>query len=235
MKNVHLRPRLLAAAQRMEGETAADIGCDHGRLCVWLLQQRRAAQAVGTDISEASLGKAKSLRALCGLEDAFALRAGNGLSVLRPGEADTLFFCGMGGELIARMLADGAAVARAARRIVMQPMRGTAELRAYLYANAYAICDEQLVFDAGRYYQIIAAYSGTPRPLPPGFPAEHYTFGALSFTKRDPLLLPMLQAYRDGHMRRLEKARAKGQNPAQLREICEETDALIALAKEMNP
>ncbi len=235
MKNVHLRPRLLAAGTRMEGETAADVGCDHGRLCVWLLQQGRAARAIGSDVSETSLEKAKALRALCSLQDAFALRVGDGLSVLQSGEADTLFFCGMGGELIARMLAEGEPAARAARRIVMQPMRGTAELRAYLYAHDYEIFDEQIVFDAGRYYQIIAARSGTPRPFPPGFPAGHYTFGTLPFVLHDPLLIPMLQAYRDSHMRRLEKAQKKGRSPAQLQEICAETDALIALAKEMEP
>ena len=233
MKNDLLRPRLLAAAQRAAGECAADIGCDHGRLCAWLLQQGRIRRAVGTDVSEASLAKAKALRALCGLEEAWALRVGDGLSALSPAEADTLFFCGMGGELIARMLEAGDATARAARRIVMQPMRGTAALRAYLYTHGYAIEEEQIVLDAGRYYQIIAAKSGVPRPLPPGFPTGHYTFGALLFTLRDPLLLPMLQAYRDGHAKRLEKARAKGQSPAPLCKICEEMDTLIALAKEM--
>ncbi|MDO5111280.1 MAG: class I SAM-dependent methyltransferase [Clostridia bacterium] len=235
MKSVHLRPRLLAAAARAEGNCVADIGCDHGRLCAWLLQQGRVARAIGTDVSEASLQKARALCALCGLEDAWALRVGDGLSALTPNEADTLFFCGMGGELIARMLESGDMIARAARCIVMQPMRGTAELREYLYTHAYEIFDEQIVLDAGRYYQIIAARHGTPRPLPPGFPEGHYTFGALPFTRHDPLLLPMLQAYRDGHGKRLDKARAKGQSPARLCGICEEMDTLIALAKEMNP
>ena len=67
-KKIRLRPRLQAAADMINGShRAADIGCDHGRLSVALLQQGRADRVIASDISAPSLQKATELAALCGL------------------------------------------------------------------------------------------------------------------------------------------------------------------------
>lgn len=233
MKSVHLRPRLQAVADRVHGaRCAADIGCDHGRLCVALLQSGRAEQVIGTDISAASLAKAHALRTRCALDARLTLREADGLSALTPNEADTLIFCGMGGETIARLLSAHPAVAASARELHMQPMRGEAELRAYLYGHGFSIFEESLVLDAGRYYQIISARPGTPSPPPPESPAGMYAFGPLLFEKGDPLLLPMLRQYRAGYARRLALAQKRGQTPKALCKLLADTDALIVFAEE---
>ena len=231
MKRIHLRPRLAAAAAMLRGPSLADIGCDHGKLCAFLLQNDQVLRAIGVDISAPSLEKARSLRALCALEDRWQLREGSGLSCLEQGEAALLAFCGMGGELIAQLLEQGAPIAKEAVLIVMQPMGGTAELRAYLCSHGYRIVDEVLALDAGRIYQIIAAKAGAPSPWPRGFPPGCFNFGPLLFEKHDPLLLPLLLAYRDSHQKRLEKARRKGRDPAALLSLLEEAETLIQLAK----
>ena len=231
MSYVHLRPRLAAAASLLKGDTLADVGCDHGRLCAFLLQSGSIRHAIGIDCSAPSLEKAAALRALCGLENRWELRVGDGLSVLHPGEADILSFCGMGGELISSLIDAQSGISRSASMLVMQPMGGMQELRAYLYSRDYEIVDEMLVKDSGRIYQIIAARSGTPRPLPDGYPSGFFTFGALSLQKRDPLLIPALQSYLSSHQRRLTKALAKGSDPDSLRRIIWQTETLIELAK----
>ena len=163
---VHLRPRLAAAASFLCGfRTVADIGSDHGRLAVALLQQSSATRVIASDISADSLTKARALALRCGVsEEQLAFSVSDGLSHLAPGEADALVFAGMGGELIARLLEEGTAVAQAAECIVMQPMGGTLELRRFLLEQGYSLVDEQLVLDAGRYYQIIAAKPGSGQP-----------------------------------------------------------------------
>ena len=214
---VHLRPRLAAAAAYLSGAgTVADIGCDHGRLAVALLQQGAVRHVIASDLSADSLQKARALAARCNVgENALSFFVSDGLSHLAPGEADALVFTGMGGELIARLLQDGARIAAAAERIVMQPMGGTRELRSYLLQNDYAILDERFVLDAGRFYQVILVKPqfGQSAELPCDALLE---FGPIAFAQRDPLLLEALKRCRDGRLRRMRKAESHGRSPKQL-------------------
>ena len=147
---------------------AADIGCDHGRLSVALLQQGRADRVIASDIST-------ELAALCGLGSRLTTVLSDGMAHLGPDEADAIAICGMGGELIARILEANLPAVKNARCITMQPMRGIEELRQFLRKNEFRIIDERLVLDAGRIYQIIGAKSGNPAPLPGWFPQDEYS------------------------------------------------------------
>ena len=231
-KRIRLRPRLQAAADMINGShLAADIGCDHGRLSVALLQQGRADRVIASDISAPSLQKATELAVLCGLGSRLTTVLSDGMA---PDEADAIAICGMGGELIARILEANLPAAKNARCITMQPMRGVEELRQFLRKNEFRIIDERLVLDAGRIYQIIGAKSGDPAPLPGWFPQDEYSIGPMLFEKRDPLLIPLLESYRDGHLRRLEKARRKGVTPKALTEIIDRMNGYINIAQEMH-
>ncbi len=214
---VHLRPRLLAAAAFLaDSDTVADIGCDHGRLSAALLQRGLAKRVFASDISEDSLQKAKALACRCGFSDGrLSFFVSDGLSHLAPCEADSLVFAGMGGELIARLLEAGKDIACSAKRIVMQPMGGTKELRKYLYENGYAIKDEAMVFDAGRYYQILLAAPniGQSADLPSDAILE---FGPILFARRDPLLREALIRCVEGRHRRMQRAAKNGVIPPQL-------------------
>lgn len=233
-RKIRLRPRLQAAADMISGSRlSADIGCDHGRLSVALLQQGRADRVTASDISAPSLQKATELAALCGLGSRLTTVLSDGMAHLGPDEADAIAICGMGGELIARILEANLSAARNARRIVMQPMRGIEELRQFLRNKGFCIIDERLVLDAGRIYQIITAKSGEPAPLPSWFPQDEYSIGPMLFEKRDPLLIPLLEGYRDGHLRQLEKARRKGVTPKALTEIIDRMDGYINIAQEV--
>ena len=139
-KKIRLRPRLQAAADMINGShLAADIGCDHGRLSVALLQQGRADRVIASDISAPSLQKATELAALCGLGSRLTTVLSDGMAHLGPDEADAIAICGMGGELIARILEANLPAAKNARCITMQPMRGIEELRQFLRKNEFRI------------------------------------------------------------------------------------------------
>ncbi|MEL7603831.1 MAG: class I SAM-dependent methyltransferase, partial [Bacillota bacterium] len=91
-----------------EAKTVADIGCDHGKVAVSLVKGGKAQRAVCGDISGKSLDKARKLVNASGLSASVVLREGSGLSVLTAGEADVAVIAGMGGELIVRLLDEGA-------------------------------------------------------------------------------------------------------------------------------
>ncbi|MCE5235882.1 MAG: class I SAM-dependent methyltransferase [Eubacteriales bacterium] len=228
-----LGARLSAVADMLGAfHTVADIGADHGRLAVALLQTGQAARAIASDISDKSLDKARELAAACNMESRLSVRTADGLSGLAKNEADALVIAGMGGALIARILADSPEVAQNAERIMMQPMRGTAELRYYLHHNGFRILDERIAFEAGRYYQLIAARFGEPEAIPENFPEGVYKFGWVMAQKRDKNLLPLLRRYRAGHVKRLEKAQRAGVVPETLVKELDQLDALMRFTEE---
>jgi len=228
MSRIHLRPRLQTlAGQVAYTKTAADIGCDHGKLGAALLQQGRVQHLFASDISLPSLEKARALFTQIGLEEHAEFYVSDGLSHLKPGQADVLLFAGMGGELIAELLEKGDSVARSAKKICMQPMGGLIELRRFLNAHNYRIVEAELVQDAGRVYQVLSAVNLPPLPPPEGFPEGEHAYSPLLFHKQDPLLLPLLRSSLASHKKRLEKAKARGKEPESLLEILNILEALI--------
>lgn len=149
---------------------AADIGCDHGLLSAQMLLSGKAGRVVAGDISGPSLEKAAVLAKSLHLEDRLETRLGDGLAVLKPGEAESIVIAGMGAMLICKMLKKGEQIAKSAQELVLSPNNYEDRLRAYLIENGFAINREQYVFDGGRYYSVISAQAGkredySPREL----------------------------------------------------------------------
>lgn len=156
-----LSPRLACIASHvLAGETLADIGCDHGYLPAALIAAGRIPSAIAADLRPGPLGKAKAWVESRGLTDQIDLRLGSGLEVLAPGEAATIAIAGMGGYLIRDILAQGAAVAKSAQRLILQPMNNAQVLRHYLAAQGYRIVAEDLASEEDRIYEVIVCAPG---------------------------------------------------------------------------
>ena len=176
---LHLRPRLEAAAALLTGAaTVADVGCDHGRLACALVQRDMCTRCIASDVSAPSLAKARALARLTGVQERIGFRTGDGLSVLREGEADAVALLGMGGTLMARLA-------------VLQPMRAGEDIRRYLYAHGYRVAQDRVVADGGRLYEVFSVLPPAPGGRdgwPEGFPADCFTVGYRAFEQREPLL-----------------------------------------------
>ena len=86
------------------GDTLCDVGCDHAHVPIRLLQEGRFCRAIGMDVIDGPLGKAKGNLELYGLDDKVELRLSDGLDAFQKGEADTLVITGMGGTLMREIL-----------------------------------------------------------------------------------------------------------------------------------
>lgn len=141
----------------------ADIGSDHAYLPIALLQEKKIQRAIITDVAKGPVQSAKQHIEQSGLSELCSVRMGDGLSPLKPGEASCLVIAGMGGLLIADILQRGAEVAKSAETLILQPMQHAVRLREFLNINYYKIVEERVVYDAGKYYEVIKVINGEQR------------------------------------------------------------------------
>ena len=161
-----------------------DVGTDHGFVPVYLVKEGITEKAIVTDISAASLNKARALIKKEGLEDKIECRLGDGFGIIQPGEADTAILAGMGGLLIRNILKDSLNVAESIKTFLLQPMSAQDLLRRWLVEHGYTIIDETLVREDGRFYEIILAVHGKQ----PKLKEIYYNIGYMLIKKMDPLL-----------------------------------------------
>ncbi|MBR5987194.1 MAG: SAM-dependent methyltransferase [Clostridia bacterium] len=139
------------------GETLCDVGTDHGKLPVAALLSGKAASAIATDISAASLQKARLLAE----KENVPLRClvGDGLAPLKQGEADVIVIAGMGGAEIVRILEN--APCRFPRYILL-PHRDAPMVRGYLKEQNARILRDVTVKEGKHFYFVIEATFDLP-------------------------------------------------------------------------
>lgn len=157
MKAPRLAGRLALAAE-MVGHTPclADVGCDHGKLCVYCLSTGLADKAIAIDISAPSLAKAKQLADSVGVS--LDARLGDGLTPTVPHEVHTAVIAGMGGMEIARILALAPSAPPA---LVLVPHHDSDMVARYLHLAQYTIVHDRVVWDDGHWYRVMCAHGGT--------------------------------------------------------------------------
>lgn len=167
---------------------AADIGTDHGYVAEMLLIDNICHKVIATDLNEGPLSRAVEHLSAVNLDKKCDFRLGNGLTVLREYEAETIIIAGMGGELIADILENSKHIALKASYLILQPMTTTERLRHYLYNNGYKIIDERIVKELHHYYFIIKAVPGTDNIED----EIYYEVSKILLEKKEPLLLEYL-------------------------------------------
>ena len=104
-KKLILQPRLQALADLVAGGARiADVGTDHGYLPVYLLQEKKIAFAIASDINVEPLEHARRTAKEFGITENIDFRLCGGLDLIGNEEVDTVIIAGMGGETIAAIL-----------------------------------------------------------------------------------------------------------------------------------
>lgn len=182
MTNVHDLPltdaRLsLAASFVRPGCVPCDVGTDHAYLPIRLILSGVCPRAVVSDVNAAPLAKAKENAARYGCTSRLSFYLADGLSGIDlAGEGvEDILICGMGGELIARILENAPYTRREGVKCILQPMSKAADLRQYLAHRGYRIEDEKLADAAGKIYTCLhVSYDGIIR----GFTPAEFLLGA---------------------------------------------------------
>lgn len=186
-KKLTLDHRLAAAASFVrDGSVVADIGTDHAFLPVWLLLSGKSRFAVASDINKGPLDSAKVNAKKYNAADkmSFVLIGGICDEECKKREVTDVVICGMGGELIGRIIDESTYPKENGVRLVLQPMSFAPELREYLLSHGFDIIDEKLCKAAGRVYTVICAeYDGIVRE----YSDVELVLGRKNIEKRDEL------------------------------------------------
>ncbi len=157
-----LRPRLqMLAAMVRDGIRIADIGTDHAYLPAFLVRSGKCSGGIAADLRKSPLENAAETLRIYQVEDRVSLRLSDGLDCILPEECDDIVFAGLGGTLIVEILARTPWVRDAEKRLILQPMTHSEDVRRFLCENGFSILREDACRDDGRdYVAFCAAYTG---------------------------------------------------------------------------
>ncbi len=157
-----LRPRLKMVADMVrQGSLIADIGTDHGYLPASLVKSGKCPGGIAADLRKSPLENAKETLRIYGVEDKIKVRLSDGLDSVLADECDDIVFAGMGGTLIVELLERTPWVKDSNKRIIVQPMTHSENVREYFCKNGFEILEENACHDDGRdYISICAQYTG---------------------------------------------------------------------------
>lgn len=172
MDNIILCPRLQMAADFVRaGAAVADIGTDHAYLPAYLIMVGKCRRAVAADVREQPLENARQTIRRYHLEGQITACLSDGLAAIDPCQAEDIVIAGMGGELIAALLARAPWLRDGAKRLILQPMTHAEDVRRFLYENGFAVLEEQAVREGERLYVALCAqYTGKTIACSPGLP-----------------------------------------------------------------
>ena len=205
-------------------DCVADIGTDHGFVPIWLLKEQKAARALAMDVRKGPLERAKEHIQQYGLEDRIETRLSDGLAKLHAGDAQTVVIAGMGGELMLRILRDGAHVRNHIAHWVFSPQSELSVFRHGLEELGLAIRKEVMVKEDGKYYTVMLAEPGEMH-------YEHeyqYRYGACLIQQRSSVLKELLEKEYGQYQQilaQLEKQKGEGAK-VRLRELQGELEEL---------
>lgn len=161
-KEIILSKRMqMVAGMVTKGNKAADVGCDHGFVSIFLVEQGICPYVIAMDVNEGPLLRAKEHIAERGLSSRIDVRLSDGVDKLQDQEADSIIIAGMGGRLVIKILSAHMDRVRNLREIILQPQSEIHLVRHFLSDNGFSILQEEMVEDAGKYYPCIkASYCG---------------------------------------------------------------------------
>lgn len=165
----------------------ADIGCDHGYITCELILQNKANMVISADISAQSLQKAIMLAEKLNISDFVSFRESDGFqNITKYDKVNQAVIAGMGGKEIIKIL-EGKP--RRLHKFVLGPQSDVLELRTYLAEHGYKIVVDIMVFEKGKYYNIIKVRRGSTK-----FKNYlDYYFGKTNLTDNNKVFMKYLQ------------------------------------------
>ncbi|MDR2976682.1 MAG: class I SAM-dependent methyltransferase [Streptococcaceae bacterium] len=156
---IRLDKRLQAVADFVPvNALLADIGSDHAKIPVYLLENETIDFAVAGEVAS---GPFEIARKNSEAFPAIKVRLADGLAAIEnEDQVDTIVIAGMGGLLISEILEEGKEKLSQVKHLILQPNNEEAALRNWLAQQKFKIVDEKILESKGKIYEIIVAEPG---------------------------------------------------------------------------
>lgn len=236
---VNLSARMKAVADLVTiGSSVCDVGCDHGYVSIYLVQERQAPKVLAMDVNQGPLERAAYNVRQMGLSDYITLRLSDGLSKYCIGEAESLVIAGMGGRLMKRILESEPEKTGSFRELILQPQSELALFRKFLRDQGYSIVEEDMILEEDKFYPVIKALTEKQEGAIESCRKEDLRledrFGPMLLKKKHPVLQLFLQREWESGMKiRAELLRAEKSPKVEMRlqELSQEMEELCRAAK----
>ena len=200
MKITELTPRLQYISSFITPTyILADIGTDHGFVPIHQIMYKGTPKAYAMDINKGPLDRANEHIIENGLTDKIETRLSDGLTAMKPGEANAMVCAGMGGPLMMKILTEGAQVISQMEELILQPQSEIEEFRRFIRTLPFSIVEEKMILEEGKFYPMmrLRKVEGAKNMLEG---VDEYTktrledkFGPLLLASKDETLLKYLQ------------------------------------------
>ena len=154
-----LSKRLQAIYDMVPTGVAADVGSDHRKLIISLFQNGVITKGYAIENKKGPFSRLEKAIQEAGVADNVIPMLSDGISEL-PSDVDTVIIAGMGGFNIVEILKAHPQKLKNVRTIIVDAHNAIPELRKQVCKMGYIIADEDIVNDAGKYYEIIKFITG---------------------------------------------------------------------------
>lgn len=146
--------RLLSICELVDKDSVvADIGCDHGQLCCYLIQHNIISKAYACDVRQGPLNQAISNIKRHKLELKIHPVLCDGLDLIKD-DVTAIVIAGMGFETIKKILENDFDKIQG-KTFYIQSNRDVHKLRNWIHQHNFNIICEKCVYEDDHYYQII--------------------------------------------------------------------------------
>ena len=149
-----INKKLLTIAKLInKNEIVLDVGCDHAYLPIYLVKNKLCKKVIASDISEGALKIASKNIAKENLN--IKLYLSDGLNNINE-NYDCLVISGMGTKSIISILKNK----KLCNHIILSSNNNLYELRLFMNKIGYKIDKEKIIYEKGKYYNIVSYYKG---------------------------------------------------------------------------
>lgn len=158
---IKLTPRLASIANMIdENSNIVDIGCDHGLLDIYLMQNKKNINIIASDINKKALNNAITNIKRAGLTNKIKTIVSDGLESIDTTNLDTIIISGMGAHTMVGILYNNISKLKNINTIILQSNNDIDFLRKKITTIGYHIEDEKLVKEKKYIYTIIKFKKG---------------------------------------------------------------------------
>ena len=161
---IPLSKRLQAVVDWIDGDVLADIGCDHGYVCIESILSHKVSKAYACDIAKGPLENAMRSIEKYNCSNSISCLLMDGMENL-PDDVDVVVIAGMGSSTIIEILS-ACTCLKSGMKFICTPHKDVESFRLFCMEHGFHIQKERMVYEDHHYYPVLSiVYDGNPYSL----------------------------------------------------------------------